>query len=347
MSCDPFCLSSCLAFRYVAKAGCKWKPGVIPDFPSASTHPAKRVGTSEEILAGLTEALAPIQGREDVGLLLSGGMDSAILAALLPRGTRAYTIRFLADGAVDETEWAARYAAKSGLPLTVIDVAWNDYEESMDTLMRRKRSPLHAVEVGLYKAACRASADGLRHLIVGNGADSTFGGLDKLLARDWTFSDFAARYSFVHPEDVLVDPISVQNVFEPYRRGDCIDVQSFLKVVHGLGIIQAFENAIGAAHCFMVAPYEELALDGVLDIARIRRGESKYLVRTLFARLYPEFTAPNKIPFARPMDRWLGSWQGPSRPEFRRDLDWSRFNGEQRWILYTLNRFLGLIDGDS
>jgi asparagine synthetase B (glutamine-hydrolysing) len=231
----------------------------------------------------------------------------------------------------------------------VVDVPWGFYEEALPELMRHKRAPLHPVEVGLYAAAKQARADGFDTLVVGIGADSTFGGLDKLLSRDWKFGQFVERYTFLDPSRALREPVDMRHVFEPYRRGASdIDVQGFLKVVHGLGIVQAFENALEAGGCKMVCPFESIALDAPLDLARIRGGESKYLLRTVFRELFEGVEVPEKIAFARPMDVWLGRWDGPKREEFLPRSgadDWfARLTGEQRWLIYCLERFLNLLD---
>jgi asparagine synthetase B (glutamine-hydrolysing) len=321
-----------------------WKPGLRPAWPDAG--PGASIGVHEPaaILAALRALMSTLPGVGKAGLLLSGGMDSAILAALMPPGAPAYTIRFVADGAEDESPMAARYAQRYGLAHHVVDVTWADFEATMDGLMRRKRSPLHAVEVGLYLAARRALADGVQTLVLGNGADSTFGGLDKLLSRDWPNEAFIARYTFLDPRCVLRQPIDLRAVYAPYCRDEFFDVVPFLKVVHGTGIIQAFDNALGAAGCQAFEPYERLCLDAPLDLARIRRGESKYLLREVFAQLYPGLEIPPKIAFARPMDIWLRDWAGPSRPEFLPRLDMAALSGEQRWLLYCLERFLNLMD---
>jgi hypothetical protein len=184
--------------------------------------------------------------------------------------------------------------------------------------------------------------------VLGNGADSTFGGLDRLLSREWTFDAFVERYTFVDPAAALRAPRSVRPVFEHYRRGDDgIDVVEFLKVVHGRGIVQAFANAVGAAQVHSVEPYETLTLAAPLDLARIRAGESKYLLREVFRRLYPGWDLPPKIAFARPLGVWLRDWPGPTRPEFIAALDMQRFGGEQKWLLYCLDRFLQLIDAGA
>jgi hypothetical protein len=275
------------------------------------------------------------------GLLLSGGIDSAIIASYLPEGTKTYTIRFLAEGFIDESSEAKKYAEFYGLKHETVDVSWDDYKRYSTILMRRKRAPLHAIEVALYKAASVAHSEGITGLFVGNGADSTFGGMDKLLSRDWSFDEFVERYTFIKPSDVLFSPIDVRKVYEPYKRGDGIDYISFLKEVHGIGIIEAFSNAINCAGCGIIDTYEYFKMNVPLDIPRIRAGESKYILQALFKERYPGFVVNKKIPFARPMNTWLGDWAGPLRPEFIAGCADS-MSGDQRWLIYNLEEYLNM-----
>jgi asparagine synthetase B (glutamine-hydrolysing) len=340
---DDFCMSSYLAFRYVVSPEASWVPGIAPTWPESHEKDPQGVSSVEQIDSFLKECLSGVVPSE-TGLLLSSGIDSAIIAAYLPVGVKTYTIRFCAHGAVDESDRAFRFAELCGHEHQVVDVFWDDFERYSDVLMNYKKAPLHAIEVGLYKAALAAQADGLNELIVGNGADSTFGGMDKLLSKDWTFDEFVHRYTFIDPDKILKSSVDMQFEYEKYRMGDCVDVQSFLKTTHGVGIIQAFENAIHCAGCRVVAPFEDLFLDEPLDIPRIRSGESKYYLRQLFQQLFPqEKEVPEKIPFARPMDQWLGDWEGPSRGEFRDDIDLSSLTGDQKWLLYCLENFLNLV----
>ncbi len=345
-----FCISSYLAFRYVVDPIAAWAPGVVPGLPDLDAATQVAVESTEDVgrlLRSLVEAEVAARADGEVGILLSGGIDSAILAGMLPEGTKAFGIRFLADGALDETVQARRYAEAKNLDFRVIDVTWDDYELDAPTLMQNKRSPLHAVEVGLFKAARAAVDAGVRTLVLGNGADSTFGGMDKLLSRDWDFDSFVRRYTFIDPQTAVVRPVSVLSEYERYRIPAGIDFVSFLKRTHGIGIIQAFDNAIGSAGCASLEPYESLRLSGGLDLARIRSGEPKYLLQPLFRSMYPEIEPPAKIPFARPMDLWLADWAGPRRPEFRPDLDLSAFVGDRRWILWCLESFLDQLDAGS
>lgn len=75
--------------------------------------------------------------------------------------------------------------------------------------MKHKKAPLHPVEVGLYKAAVASQQDGINVLASGTGADTMFGGLDKLLSKDWTFDEFVKRYTFLDPIRALKRPVPV------------------------------------------------------------------------------------------------------------------------------------------
>ena len=340
-----FCASSYLAFRYVVKSGVAWSKGFLPDLPRSALRTIKVAG-ADGVLGSLKDIVHKICAKNTTpGILISGGIDSAILAALMPRGTRAYTVRFAGSDAADESAAAGLCADKSGLRHSVVNIEWHDYLDNMDALMMRKRSPLHAVEIGLYKAAQAARQDGIGTLVAGIGADSTFGGLDKLLSQDWTFDSFIRRYTFVEPSSALKKPASTRAIFEKYRTGGKIDIQGFLKIVHGTGIIQAFNNAVEAAGCSPEYPYEHLSLNAPLDLARIRRGEPKYILREVFNVLYDDMPVPEKAAFARPMDEWMAFWRGPVRPEFRKGLDMKNFTGEQKWLLFCLERFLDMLEG--
>ena len=77
-----------------------------------------------------------------------------------------------------------------------------------------------------------------------------------------------------------------------------------------------------------------------LDLHRVRNGEPKYLIRELMKKKYPEIPVPNKNPMPRPVDSYFKEWAGPRRPEFKKDLDMSKFTGNQKWQMYCLEKFL-------
>ena len=165
--------------------------------------------------------------------------------------------------------------------------------------------------------------------------------MDKLLSRDWTFDEFVDRYTYIDPEKVLTDPVSVLYLYERYRTGEnSIDFLRFLDVISTEESYSSYANAFCAAEMPYYDPYEKLIMADGLDLDRIRNGEPKYLIRELMAKKYPEIPVPDKNPMPRPVDEYFRNWKGPVRPEFRKDIDMSEFTGNQKWQLWCLERFL-------
>ena len=59
---------------------------------------------------------------------------------------------------------------------------------------------------------------------------------------------------------------------------------------------------------------------------------------------YTRGVSSTKIPMPRLVDSFFADWKGPTRPEFKSDLDISRYNGNQRWLLWCLEQFLNVIE---
>lgn len=337
-----YCMSSYLAFRYIVDDD--------KDFFAGLQHQHIRlIPAGEKILVStvadiddtIQNSFEGVKGKK-LGLMLSGGMDSAILASYLP-GCDAYTFRFLGgDFQKEELERAEYYAKYYGLRLHYVDIDWNTVEKYLEPVMKNKAAPVHSIEPQLFQAALQAQADGVDLMIIGNAADYVFGGMDQLLSRDWSFDEFVKRYIYVDPREVLVDPINMTSTFEKYRKGDGID---FLACMDELTVIESYSsyvNAFASAKMEYLDPYVHLKMRDGLDLQRIRNGESKYLIRELFRMKYPGVPVPNKLPMPRPVDAYFADWKGPMRPEFRKDLDMSRFTGNQKWLLYCLERFLNM-----
>ncbi|OSB17326.1 hypothetical protein B2H94_11905 [Clostridium sporogenes] len=338
-----YCNSAYLAFRWIPKKNIYWSESWKQVYPKLEKNDQVSVKNSNEVNKFLNDYLLNIVD-SNTAIFLSGGIDSAILASYLPKNMKAYTIKFSANGAIDESIIANKYAEKYKLNHKVIQVTWDDYKKYMPMLMKNKKAPLHPVEVALYKASMEAKKDGVTKIILGNGADSTFGGMDKLLSEDWSFDSFVKRYNFIDPYQVLKEAKSILNVYEEYRKkNNEIDYISFLKYTHGLGIVQAFANAIEFAGCTIIEPFEHLKLTVPLDFNRIRNNEPKYILYELFREKYPYMEQPRKIPFTRPMDRWLKDWNGPNRKEFLHGCI-DKMTGDQKYLIYSLEMFLNLID---
>ncbi len=340
-----YCMSSYLALRCIERDDVDFYPELHHEsiYRTPDTEQIK-VASSEDIDRELKKQFEPFKNARK-GVMLSGGMDSAIVASYM-NGSDAYTFRFLGGNfQTEELRRAEHYAERYGLRLHYVDIDWKTVENYLDPIMRCKAAPVHSIEPQIMQAALQAKSDSVEVMFIGDGSDYIFGGMDKLLAQDWTFDAFMERYIFTNPSAVLKQPVSMQYIFERYRTGkDGIDYLAFFREVCTAESFASYANAFQAAEMPFYDPYAKLEMSSPLDLHRIRNGEPKYLVRELMAKKYPEIPVPNKNPMPRPVDVYFKDWKGPVRPEFRTDLDMSQFSGNQKWQLYCLERFLNLFE---
>lgn len=339
-----FCMSSYLAFRYIERDDVDFylHMGKHKNIIPLADDQRISVYTSEDIEREIRKQIDQFRGIKK-GILLSGGMDSAIIASYLS-GSDAYTFRFfMGDFQSDELARAEYYAEVYGLKLHYVDISWDTVTKYLNPIMKEKKAPVHSIEPQILQAALQAKADGVEMMFVGESSDLIFGGMDGLLAKDWTFNEFMERYIFTRPEDVLKEPVSMQYLFERYRiNGDMINFLSFIEDVFAIESSSSYMNAFGVAEMLYYDPYAKLKMAKPLDLWRIRHGEPKYLIRELMAQKYPDIPVPNKIPMPRPVDEYFKRWGGPTRPEFREDIDINEFTGNQKWQMYCLEKFLDI-----
>ena len=339
-----YCASSFLMYRTIADSDYSFSDDMIPfiaDVPQNRTP----IHNSEELYSVLKQKVESICKNKKVALCLSGGIDSAILAKFMPKGSVAYTFQCIVPGisVTDETPQAAKYAAECGLEHRVIEVYWEDFDKYVPVLMKHKGIPIHSIEVQIYKAALQAKKEGVETLLFGESSDVLYGGMSGLLSRNWSFGEFTDRYSYVKPYHVLKNFKMILEPYQKYEKNGYIDVHEFNSHFFFKEGLNSYINACQTAKILMAAPFSETILSEPLDLNRIRRGENKYFVREVFARLYPNFEIPSKTPMPRPMNEWLKDWQGPTRSEF-----WSHctdnMNGDQKWLVWVLERFLNMMD---
>lgn len=346
MTDKDFCLSSYIAFRYLWRDGVEFAEGFQhKNYRPADDRERIPVRTSQDMDREIQRQFDALYQRYDsIGILLSGGMDSACLSAYLKPGSHAYTFNSTSGVFDADIERAKKYCAKWQLKHHLIDITMADYEQYTPIVMRHKFAPVHSIEPQIYKAAEMAKADGVQLMIVGESADLIFGGMDKLISPEWTFDAFVKRYTFLDPELVLTHPISQKELFEAYRRGtDGIDVFRFMDEVFAVESSGSYLNAFGAAWLPYYDPYALLVMADPLDINRVRNGEPKYLVRGLYAIKYPELEIPFKIPMPRPVDAVFKDWTGPTRAEFRKDIPMHELTGNQKWQLWCAEQFLNML----
>ena len=185
-----YCMSSYMAFRYIEDENKDFYEGMrhecikaVPDEQRILVH------TSDDIDREIGKQMDMFKGRKK-GILLSGGMDSAIVASYLG-GSHAYTFRFLGGEFQKEELARAEYYAKYyGLTLHYVDISWDTVISHLDEVMEKKNAPVHSIEPQILQAALQAKEDGVEMMFVGESSDLIFGGMDQLLAKDWTFEQF-------------------------------------------------------------------------------------------------------------------------------------------------------------
>ena len=349
MTNKDFCLSSYIAFRYIWREDMNFYSSLHHQlFKPLSIDQRISVMSADEIDADIQKQFDKLYEEYDsIGILLSGGMDSAILASYLKPGSHAYTFNSNTGVFNADVERAAAYCKKYQLQHHLIDITLEDYQEYTPIVMRRKCAPVHSIEPQIYKAAILAKNDGVELMIVGESADLIYGGMDKLISRDWKFEDFAQRYTFLEPSLVLNVSIDMSQLYERYRMGDKIDFLKFMDEVFSIESSGSYWNAFGAADVPYYDPYARQIMGMPLDLHRVRNGEPKYLVRELYAMKYPERDIPDKIPMPRPVDAIFKNWEGPRRAEFKKDIPMSSLTGNQKWQLWCAELFLNMCEDSN
>lgn len=342
-----FCLSSYMALRYI------WKDNVDfylnfqhKNFHLPSNTPKVAVASADDIDLYLAREFDKLYSKHsNIGILLSGGQDSAILASYLRPGSHAYT--FTSDSGVflEDQIRASYYCKKFNLKHHLVSISFDDYKYYTPIVMANKGAPVHSIEPQIYKAAIQAKKDGIDLMIIGNDADDVFGGMDKLLSKDWEFDEFVKRFTFLDPYLVLQHPVSMEELFEKYRLPENkIDYLRFLDEIFASESSSSYDNAFEAAGVDYYDPYSIFTMDPPLDLQRIRNGEPKYLITALYCKKYPELKVPYKIPMPRPVDEIFSSWRGVSRSEYKKNIDMSMLTGNQKWQLWCSELFLNMYD---
>ncbi len=278
-------------------------------------------------------------------IALSGGIDSAIMAKLMPEGSTAYTFRCVVPGrqVIDETAQAAKYARECGLKHEIIDITWADIIKVINKLIEHKGAPIHSIEAQIYLASCKAKSSGFTKLILGENADIIYGGMNGLLAEDWLTGEFIERYSYVLPYRVMYNPNMDFAPFYKYDRDGHIDGHEFINEFFRQEALGTYTNACGTAGIEFIGPYSKTVMAVPIDYKRIRSGDTKYIVREAFRMMYPGWDMPSKIPMPRPMNEWMAEWNGPTRTEFIPHCA-DKLTGDQKWMVYVLERYLNYMD---
>lgn len=163
---------------------------------SQITDEATAVNQLQQLLtSAVASRIADLSKDEPVGVLLSGGLDSSLVAALLVRAgmkVRAYTLDFSEYG-VSEVPYAEQVAEFLDIPLVKVAATPKQIKQAMVPAIQALDMPFgDGVCVPLYLLNQRASQD-VSVIFNGEGGDQLFAG--------WTNKPLIAAklYQEVHP----------------------------------------------------------------------------------------------------------------------------------------------------
>ncbi len=276
------------------------------------------------------------------GIMLSGGIDSVLLASYMPKGSYAFTISYPEMKQKDEVEKAKHFAEEFSLKLVVVPVTFEDVLKYQDELMKFKGQPLATIEIGIYKMCLEAKKCGLTRVLSGMGADGTFGGTFLLMSRDWTNKEFVDRFTYIDPAIVMKKPVDSMEFYELYYGNPYYNLQGFLDDVETEYTIAYFMNPCELSGIKLYVPYEDCKRGFELSRDDMLNGREKIVLRKLFKKRLGYDYEGIKYAFPRPTEHWLKLYDEKLDEMFFED-SYSRLKKpEQKWVLYTTNHFIRL-----
>jgi asparagine synthase (glutamine-hydrolysing) len=119
-----------------------------------------------------------------VGILLSGGLDSGLLLALMNEHGRdwpAYTIGYGKNFADDELVDAAETASLMGARHNQVMLDQEEFEKSLPNIVRFLEEPIAASSVVPMYFVCQRARQDVKVVLLGQGPDELFGGYKRHL----------------------------------------------------------------------------------------------------------------------------------------------------------------------
>jgi asparagine synthase (glutamine-hydrolysing) len=154
--------------------------GVEQRYWVARTHarPTSDELAEKKIEGALEEAaVSHLVADVPVGLFLSGGVDSSLLAALVARHARIDAFAVGTHSKLDESVFASRVADHLGLPLHIRWVTGDDFRAQFDDWSYFNDDPVaDPSALALMLLTEHAREGGMKVMLAGEGADELFGG---------------------------------------------------------------------------------------------------------------------------------------------------------------------------
>ena len=148
--------------------------------------PAKSPAEAREELLAIYKDAVKRQLISDVpvGLLLSGGLDSGLLLALMNlngKSWRTYTVGYGSGFADDELEDAAETARVLKSKHTSLKISKSIFEEALPKIVAALEEPIAASSIVPMYFICQRAREDVKVALVGQGPDELFGGYKRHL----------------------------------------------------------------------------------------------------------------------------------------------------------------------
>lgn len=137
----------------------------------------------------------------EVGVFLSGGVDSTLIAALASReksDLQAFTLGFPESPGNDETEIARHNASLMGLRHNVVDVHSHELSQIAREIVKTTGEPLGDAAVLPLAVLARKAREHVPVVLAGEGADEIFGGY-----RRYQIDNLVSRLPSILPEAII------------------------------------------------------------------------------------------------------------------------------------------------
>lgn len=188
-----------------------------------------------------------------VGLLLSGGLDSSLLLALMNHygnGWKTYTVGYGESFKDDELSDAAQTATLLDASNTPVRIDQNTFEETLSEIISALEEPIASSSIVPMYHVCKRAREDVKVALIGQGPDELFGGYTRHLGvrygHYWRILPQGAR-------SILSSFLSKVSSKEYVRRG-----------VYSLGISERIKRY---QQIFSLVPgdgFDDLFRDGVL-----------------------------------------------------------------------------------
>ena len=192
-----------------------------------------------------------------VGLLLSGGVDSSALLALMNlygSSWRTYTVGYGSDFSDDELSDAAKTAAEFSSNHTEVLLDRRTFENALEAIVSSVEEPIASSSIVPMYFVCQRAKQDVKVALIGQGPDELFGGYRRHLGvrygaiwgrtPRWIRGPLASTISALPRNETLKRGISSLDVKDPLRR-----YQQVLSLLSGAEIDGLFQDGLLAPAC--------------------------------------------------------------------------------------------------